>query len=500
MKAITLILVAITSVGWLGASAACAAATQRVREPAVAGAFYPADAKALGVMVDGFLARAEKTSVADPVVAIVSPHAGYPFSGPVAAYSYAPLKGRKISRVVVIAPSHYEAFDFVAAYDGDAYRTPLGDVPVDKEFVKQLARATPVVRISDRGHASSGRGGEHALEVELPFLQRVLGDFKLVPLVMGDQDLETERALGLALAKLIQTPDTLIVASSDLSHYHPQPDAAQMDGKMLKALEAWDYRALSLNFQGRVWEACGGGPIIATMIAAEKLGAKRAQVLKYATSGDTGGDRQRVVGYAAVAFTKAARAGAGAGFSLTPQEQAELLNIAREAVRTAVLERKRYEPPAPKSEALLQEHGAFVTLKIKGELRGCIGSTAPQRPLYLTVRDVAIHAALQDPRFPAVAAGELRDLEFEVSVLSPFRRVLDVREVQVGEHGILVRRGRNEGLLLPQVAVEQKWDRHIFLDQGCRKAGLDPDAWRDSGTDVFVFTALVFSDAGGHRK
>ncbi len=470
----------------------------KVRAPAVAGSFYPAEPKALAAVVDGYMNTASQAT-SEPPVALIAPHAGYPFSGPVAGYSFSQLKGRNVSRVVVIAPSHYESFPFVAAYNGDSYRTPLGDIAVDKEFMRKLARATSVVQISGRGHEIGARGGEHALEVELPFLQRALGTFTLVPLVMGDRDFDRERALGLALAQLIHGPETVIIASSDLSHYHSQQEASSMDGKMLQAVEHWDYRALSSNFRVGVWEACGGGPIIAAMIAAEKLGANRAQVLKYATSGDTGGDKQRVVGYAAVAFTKAARATAPESYSLTAQERAELLNIARQAVQIAVKEHRRYEPPQPGSAALREERGAFVTLKKRGELRGCIGHTVPQQPLYLTVRDVAIYAALQDPRFAAVTPEELGDLEFEISVLSPFRKVRDPREVRVGEHGLLVRRGSREGLLLPQVPVEQKWDRRTFLEQSCYKAGLPADAWKDPETDLFVFTALVFGEPG-HRS
>ncbi len=471
----------------------------KARPPAVAGSFYPAEPKVLTAAVDGYMGVAPPVA-SDELVALIAPHAGYPFSGPVAGYSFSQLRGRNVSRVVVIAPSHYESFPFIAAYNGDVYRTPLGDISVDKDFIRKLAKATSVVQVSERGHEIGARGGEHALEVELPFLQRALGKFTLVPLVMGDRDFDRERALGLALAQLIQGPETIIVASSDLSHYHPQQEASRMDGKMMQALEHWDYRALASNFQLRVWEACGGGPIIATMIAAEKLGANRAQVLKYATSGDTAGDQQRVVGYAAVAFTKAARAKAPDTYSLTEPERAELLSIARQAVQMAVKEHKRYEPPPPRSAALLEERGAFVTLKKRGQLRGCIGHTVPQQPLYLTVRDVAIYAALQDPRFAAVTPAELGDLEFEISVLSPFRKVRDPREVRVGEHGLLVRRGGREGLLLPQVPVEQKWDRRAFLEECCHKAGLPADAWKDPETDLFVFTALVFGDPGPRAR
>ena len=219
-----------------------AADTEKVRPAGVAGGFYPADPKELAKMVDDFLARATVPQVKGPLLALVSPHAGYPFSGPVAAYSYALLRGRKFARVVVIAPSHYESFAFSSVYDGDAYSTPLGRVAVDKAFAAQLVAMSPLIKFSGRGHGEVKGQWEHALEDELPFLQRVLGEFKLVPVVMGDQSYENSRALGVALAKLIregpQLPggdfDTLIVASSDLSHYHPYDDAVAIDHKTLR--------------------------------------------------------------------------------------------------------------------------------------------------------------------------------------------------------------------------------------------------------------------------
>ncbi len=181
-----------------------AADPQNVRQAAVAGGFYPADPKTLSAMIDDMLAHASPPPINDPILAVVAPHAGYQFSGPVAAYTYAALKGRKFSRVVVIAPSHYEAFDFTSVYEGDAYATPLGAVPVDKAFAKQLVKMSSTIRFSSQGHVPTPAGPEHALEVQLPWLQRVLGDFQLVPIVMGDQSYESSRALGVALAKLIQ--------------------------------------------------------------------------------------------------------------------------------------------------------------------------------------------------------------------------------------------------------------------------------------------------------
>ena len=472
-----------------------AAGEQKVRQAGVAGRFYPADPKALTAMMDEMLAQAVEPPITDPILAVVAPHAGYQYSGPVAAYTYAALKGHKFSRVVVIAPSHYESFDFTSIYDGDAYATPLGTVQVDKAFARELAGMSRTMRLSHQGHDATSAGAEHALEVQLPWLQHVLGDFTLVPIVMGDQSYENSRALGVALAKLIHGGDTLIVASSDLSHYHPYDDAEKIDHKTLSALEAWDYFSMSRNFQTRVWEACGGAPIVAAMIAAERMGANQARVLKYLNSGDTSGDHSRVVGYSADVFVKAHNAKATeTPFSLTDAEKNELLALARTSVEHVVEQGKPYMPAPTLSLALNQERGAFVTLRIAGDLRGCIGYTSAEKPLYLTVRDTATFAATRDPRFQPVSAFELPRLTYEISVLSPLRRVTDMEEIKVGQHGLLMKNGDQEGLLLPQVPVEQKWDRQKFLEQTCVKAGMRADCWKDPDTDIFAFTAEVFEE------
>lgn len=484
---------------------ALAVAAEKVRQPTVAGSFYPGDAKVLTRVVDEYLAKAAVTPVAGQLVAIVVPHAGYEYSGQVAAHSFALLKGRKFERVVVISPCHIEAFDFNSIYDGDAYATPLGAIPVDQEFARKLAAQSSLIKVSGRGHGVVQGRGEHSLEVELPFLQRALGPFKLIPIVMGDQTYDLERALGAALAKLIQqgrpegsrpAGDTLIVASSDLSHFHPYDDAVRLDRKVLNAIEEWDYFNMSQNFERRIWEACGGGPIVAAMIAAERLGANRAKVLKYANSGDVTGDKSRVVGYGAAAFYagKSPRTGKYAPFSLGSGEKAALMNIAKQSVFFAVKERKLFQCSSGGLAKLDQDRGAFVTLKKHGEMRGCIGYVAPMKPLCMTVRDVAASAAVNDARFRPVEFRELPEIEYEVSVLSPLRRVTDIKQIKVGEHGLVMRKGDREGLLLPQLPVEQHWDRKTFLEQTCVKADLPANAWKDEDTDIFMFTALVFGD------
>jgi AmmeMemoRadiSam system protein B/AmmeMemoRadiSam system protein A len=478
---------------------ACKAGELKVRDAGVAGSFYPADPAALAAMMDGMLGNVPTPPVKDPILAVVAPHAGYQYSGPVAAYTYAQLKGHKYSRVVVIAPSHFESFDYTSIYDGDAYVTPLGTVPVDKSFAAQLAKTSSTMKLSGHGHVPTSAGAEHAIEVQLPWLQRVLGNFQLVPIVMGDQSYENSRALGVALAKLIQGASqgdtTLIVASSDLSHYHPYDEAVKIDHKTLHALEGWDYFSMSRNFQTRIWEACGGAPIVAAMIAAERMGANQAQVLKYANSGDTAGDRSRVVGYSADLFVKTPGGKSAANpFSLSDAEKSELLALARKSVEHAVTNNKAYDPAASASEALNRESGAFVTLHKRGDLRGCVGYTSAVKPLYLTVRDTATLAALRDTRFQPVSVSELPQLEYEISVLSPLRRVTDINQIQVGLHGLLMKNGEYEGLLLPQVPVEQKWDRQTFLEETCRKAGMNAGCWKSDDTDIFMFTAVVFGE------
>jgi hypothetical protein len=470
---------------------------EEVRQPAVAGSFYPQEPRQLAATVDGLIAAAGVPAINEPIVALIAPHAGYAFSGPVAAHSYALLKGRKVHRVVLIGPSHFDGFPFSSVYEGDMYATPLGSVPVDKVFARKLADLSPLIKLSSRGHVPFQGQAEHSLEVQIPFLQRTLTDFELVPIVMGEQSYEASRALGVALAELIRGTDTLIVASSDLSHYHPYNEANTLDGKTLHAIEDWDYLTLSDNLQNRTWEACGGAPIVAAMMAAERLGANRAKIIKYANSGDVTGDRDRVVGYGAVALFREAkpREAERPRFALTRQEKDQLLDIARKSVESSVKDNKLYELPGNLPESLMQDRGAFVTLTENGELRGCVGYTASIKPLAQTVRDVAVLAALRDTRFRPVTVRELAQLRYEVSVLSPFRRVLDISGIRVGEHGLLIRKGSYQGLLLPQVAPEQGWNRKTLLEQTAVKAGLPPNAWKDNDADLFAFTALVFGES-----
>jgi AmmeMemoRadiSam system protein B len=269
----------------------------RVRLPAVAGSFYEGDRGLLQQHVDRLLRQAPDSKPAGAVRGLVSPHAGYLYSGATAAAGYKTLKGSSFDAVLMVGPSHRDFFEGVSIYPGDAYRTPLGDIPVHKELRAALAEESPVIQLLDAGHRE-----EHCLEVQLPFLQRVLGEFPFVPMIIGNQKREFCLALGHAIASVAKGRNILLVASSDLSHYHPYDVAVGLDRRVIEHVESFDAQELMTQIDEERVEACGGGPVVAVMLAAKLLGANRSRVLFYCNSGDVTGDRSAVVGYLSAAF------------------------------------------------------------------------------------------------------------------------------------------------------------------------------------------------------
>ena len=267
-----------------------------IRKAAVAGTFYPAQRERLSADITAFIERVDADRSTEDIVALVAPHAGYMYSGQVAAYAYRQLKGRSIDTVVVISPSHREYFDYSSVFGGRAYETPLGRVEVDEEAAGRIAEAGGElgIRISGSGHLHSS---EHALEVHLPFLQTVLTEFRLVPIVMGRQDGEACRQLGEAIGSALAGGRALIVASSDLSHFHTQQTARGLDQNVVERIDGFDPDGLLADVAASNCEACGAGPVAAAMLAARELGATKAESLNYATSGDISGDYSQVVGY-----------------------------------------------------------------------------------------------------------------------------------------------------------------------------------------------------------
>ena len=488
------------------------AETSGVREPAVAGQFYPASADELGAMVDKFLNDANPPKVEGRIRAIMVPHAGYVYSGSTAAYAYKALAGQTYKTVILVGNSHHQGYEGVAVSTADKFRTPLGDVDVDTALAKKLTTLSDMIVFRESPHVP-----EHSLEVQLPFLQKTLvGKFKIVPILMGTASGEISAELGDALSKVVDA-DTLVIASSDMSHYPKYADANYEDHKVIDAiltgkadnLERTIHQLERMSIPNTATCLCGEGAVKAVMICAEKIGATNVQFLKYANSGDTAGTKDRVVGYSAIVFTGGSSTNAGsAGTSpvvaspaaggkddmLTKEEQQALLKLAKTTVETYV--RTREKPAYTNTLSNLdKELGAFVTLKEGGELRGCIGRFQPDIPLYEVVMEMAVAAATEDHRFPPVSKSELGKLEYEISVLSPLKKVGSWKEIELGKHGVEVARGMNRGVFLPQVATETGWDLEKFMSILCtQKAGLPADAWKDPKTDLYVFTAQVFGD------
>lgn len=268
-----------------------------IRKAAVAGMFYPGEKQALKQQIDQLLSSASSKRVDGKILGIISPHAGYVYSGPVAAEAFNQLRGKQYDVVVVIAPSHREYIAGVSIFNGSAYETPLGSVPIEFDLANKMIDSDEKIISSFAGHHQ-----EHSLEVQLPFLQSVLVEFKLIPIVMGEQDYDICKTLGITLSNVLKEYNALIVGSSDLSHFHSYSEAERLDSIIVDHINHFDDEALAQDLKSGTCEACGGGPMISTMIACKQLGANKMSVLKYMNSGDITGDRHEVVGYLSAAI------------------------------------------------------------------------------------------------------------------------------------------------------------------------------------------------------
>jgi AmmeMemoRadiSam system protein B/AmmeMemoRadiSam system protein A len=462
----------------------------KVRPAAFAGTWYPGDPDELRQTVDKLLADA-KPFEGDPV-ALITPHAGYVYSGPTAAYSFRQLEGKAYDTAIIIAPDHQPPVSHpISVWTEGGLATPLGVVPVDADLAQALMAADSRITFDPATYE-----GEHAIEIELPFLQRACPACRVVPVLMGADDDGTVQALADALLKVLPGRRAVVIASSDMSHYPKREDAQRVDGATLSAIETGDPAAvraamaasMSAGVPNLVTCACGDGAILVAMRVARGLGADKVTLLHYANSADSPqGDPAQVVGYGAVMFWRSQPS------DLSEAQRAELLKLARAAIaeqlRTGSLPAYQTDDPA-----LTLHAGAFVTLNEDGELRGCIGlMQSDEMPLYRTVQEMAVAAATSDPRFPPLAPDELSRVSIEISILSPMRRIADVQEIQVGTHGVMLVEAGHRGVFLPQVPVEQGWNRDQYLENLCVKAGL-PTSCMSANPELYTFTALVFGE------
>ena len=482
--------------------------SKNIRPAMIAGSWYESNPDKLRKTVQGYIENARAGQVSGTIMGLIVPHAGHVYSGPVAGHAYKTVMGKKFDTVIIVAPNHVDPnLDFTSVFPAGGYQTPLGLVPVDEETAKAIAGFIPndTIRASNLGHTTNYGGRvEHSVEIQLPFLQVALGGFKMVPIVMGNRENESQAAaqLGEAIANAVRGKNALIVASTDLSHFHALNELKQLDTVAGDRIAAFDPEGLLSSLARGETEACGGMPVAAVMFACRRLGGDTAVVLNMANSGDVSGDYSGAVGYLAAVLSKKGQPGektqatesepkVGVELGLTDQEKQKLRNVVAETLKSVV---KGGPVPEFKDSSghLGEQWGAFVTLTSHGELRGCIGNIVGTQPLIKTVAEMTRAAALKDPRFPAVRPEELSSIEYEISVLTPIRTCEDIKDIVIGRDGLIITKGWRKGLLLPQVATEYGWGCEQFLEHTCIKAGLPPDTWKDEDTIIEMFSAQIF--------
>ncbi len=476
---------------------------KKARESKAAGRFYPSNANELRQKINNFLQSVPDAKLECSIKAIIAPHAGYDFSGLVAAHAYKLLVNKKIKTAVIVCNSHTSYFNSIAIDNHDVWYTPLGEIKVDLEMAKKIVKEN----ISIDFKSEPFNTNDQTIEVQLPFLQVVLqNNFKILPIYFGNAGGDDYKILAKSLFEFLEEDD-LIIASTDLSHYPSYNDALYIDKGSLdviklgksKELNLYIERIMAQNIADEETVMCGEDGVKTVLELASLGGWENIEILKYANSGDVPeiGDKTRVVGYGAVAFMKkntdknnqhkAIRQN-----SLSEEQKKELLNIASEAVKTFVT-KNRVQEFFVKDERLNRREGAFVTIYNSHQLRGCIGRiVSTSEPLWKVVRDMAIAACSEDDRFDKITNDELSEVNYEISVLSEPKKIDRWQDVELGKHGVMIKRGGRTGVFLPQVAVETGWSKEKFLSELCsQKTGVAADAYKDKETDIFVFTAQI---------
>jgi len=485
-------------------------APAETRPSCLAGTWYPADARKLAVEVDALLRQSRTGPLKDPLVLIV-PHAGYAYSGPTAAAAYQSVKGMKPGVIVILGTAHHVPVRGCALAVNDFFETPLGRVPVRLDIVRRLLNEG---LFSDNREAHAD---EHSVEIQLPLLQRVFAaeiahGAGIVPALIGEVDGREAGLIARSLANaLAGEKNPLVIVSTDFTHYGRRfgytPFRAADKADARAKLKKLDYGAIEYilkkdvsGFSRYVDETgitiCGAGAVKAALTL--PIDGFKSGVIDYRTSIDSTGDYDSTVSYASIALCgklAGIAARADVKWDLPVPDRILLLDAARRNIASVLDDKGELKmDPSKLPATCLAKRGAFVTLKKNGALRGCIGFIAAEKPLYRTVLENALNAALSDPRFVPVKKDELDGISIEISVLTEPVEVASPGEIVPGRDGLIIERGPYRGLLLPQVAVEYGWDRDTFLDNTCVKAGLNPGAWREKGTRIYRFEAIVFGE------
>lgn len=476
------------------------------REAVVAGSFYSDKPITLKAQLESLFAQSKPARSADGhikaydnVLAIISPHAGYIYSGKVAASAYNQINpDKEYENIFVIGSSHKIMFRGASIYNCGDYITPLGKVKVNRKLANKLIDENDVFVFNKDAHSA-----EHSIEVQLPFLQYIMNkDFRIIPIVTGTQTLGEIRKIAEILAPYFNEKNLFII-SSDFSHYPKYDDALIVDKRTSDAIltnsainliDAINKNA-SANIENLATSLCGWPAVLILLNITERNSNIQAIHIDYQNSGDALSDKSRVVGYNSIVFVKKKNQDMSENqFILNNKEKEKLLQIARTTINDYLSTGEM--PVIDKSElssVLKTECGAFVTLHKDGALRGCIGRFTANEPLYVIVQKMAIAAATEDHRFSIVKKDEMKEIDLEISVLTPLRKIESIDEIEMGRHGIYIKKGLSSGTFLPQVAIETGWTKEEFLGYCARnKAGIGWNGWKDA--DIYIYEAFVFGE------
>lgn len=468
------------------------------RQPAVAGKFYPGVTGVLEDSLTDMFKRAKPKVAPNPVLAIICPHAGYVFSGMVAASSFNQVEKKHYKNIFIIGSSHHALYEGASICTFDNYITPLGKVKVDKQLAQSLIKSNSCFT-----EDLAADTVEHSIEVQIPFLQHILGDdINLVPVLLGTQSEKGCQQIADALKPYFNN-ENLFVISTDLSHYPGYFDAQTSDKLITEAVESNSpekflktlHQLESSGIPNLQTAMCGWTSVLTLLDMTKDMPYLTFTPVILRNSGDTKfGDKISVVGYCSIAISQKPVQTNKQDDFLTPEDKKKLLQIARDVIKTFITTRKTLPIDSNSlTKGLLQKCGAFVTLKEEGELRGCIGSFSADKPLYQTIQEMAVSSSTRDYRFMPVSKNEIDKLKIEISVLTPLKKIKSIDEIVMGKHGIYIKKGNSSGTFLPQVGTETKWTKEEFLGHCAHdKAGLDWNDWKDA--DIYTYEAIVFGE------
>jgi MEMO1 family protein len=465
------------------------------RQPAFAGQFYPGTTEELKQLLSELFAKAEPKKSKN-LQAIIVPHAGYIYSGTVAASGFNQIDMENdYDNIFIIGSSHTTYYEGASIYSEGNFITPLGTVQVNTELANKLKYQNPIFKFGSEAHAK-----EHSIEVQLPFLQfKIKNNFRIIPIIIGTQSEEDCQLIAKAL-KPYFNESNLFIISSDFSHYPNNNDAKILDAETANSILTNDPKTFLKEttnksdkmIPGLVTRACGWTSILTLLYLTNQEADLEYKIISYKNSASSDyGDSTRVVGYNAIVACKRKT---DSGFILSEKDCNDLLAIARNTIESYIS--KNVIPDIDTeifSISLKSNCGAFVTLKENGELRGCIGRFDAEEPLFKVLQQMAISSATQDMRFSPVNKSELKDLKIEISVLTPLRKISSIDEIKLGKHGIYLKKGTHSGTFLPQVATETGWNLQEFLGHCSRdKAGIGWDGWKEA--EIYTYEAIVFSE------